>query len=142
MMPASLILRLALLVAASLAIAGDFDIRWYTIDSGGGDSQHFDGWRVQGAVGRPDADAFMTAGGWELTGGFVAGLRPSLCLGDTDGNDVVDLIDLSYVLANFGTTSGAHRWDGDVEPHLEGDGDVDLTDLTVVLARFGEFCSR
>ena len=58
------------------------------------------------------------------------------CLGDLDGNGQIDLTDLSIVLANFGTSSGATPEDGD----LNGDGDVDLEDLAQILALFGTSC--
>ena len=58
------------------------------------------------------------------------------CFGDIDGDNDVDLTDLSIQLANFGTTSGATLESGD----LDGDGDVDLTDLSLLLAAFGTVC--
>ncbi len=58
------------------------------------------------------------------------------CPGDLDGDDDVDLSDLSMLLANYGTTSGAAYEDGD----LDGDGDVDLSDLSALLAVYGTTC--
>lgn len=55
---------------------------------------------------------------------------------DLDGNCIVNLSDLTQLLAGFGTPSGATNEQGDVD----GDGDVDLTDLTNLLARFGNMC--
>jgi hypothetical protein len=57
------------------------------------------------------------------------------CPGDVDGNRVVNLSDLSILLAHFGM-SGATPADGD----LDGDTDVDLTDLATLLANFGTVC--
>jgi len=51
---------------------------------------------------------------------------------DLDGNGSVDLLDLSILLGNFGTTS-ATRVEGD----LDGDGDVDIVDLSRLLNHFG-----
>jgi hypothetical protein len=66
--------------------------------------------------------------------------NPQLCAGgDTNGDCVVDLSDLTRLLAHFGTTSGATRLDGDLEPP-GGDGDVDLADLTTLLGSFGNDC--
>lgn len=62
-------------------------------------------------------------------------VRPS-CPGDLNGSGTVDLTDLSILLSNFGTGSGASLTDGD----LNGDGAVDLTDLAMLLARFGSTC--
>ncbi|MFQ5807028.1 MAG: trypsin-like peptidase domain-containing protein [Phycisphaerae bacterium] len=58
------------------------------------------------------------------------------CPGDLDGDNDIDLADLSTLLANYGTTSGASYEDGD----LDGDGDVDLADLSALLAVYGTTC--
>jgi hypothetical protein len=58
------------------------------------------------------------------------------CEGDLNGDNVVDINDLTTQLSNYGRTSGATREEGD----LDGDGDVDLNDLTALLARFGQPC--
>jgi hypothetical protein len=58
------------------------------------------------------------------------------CLGDIDGNGVVNLSDLTVLLSNFGTPTGAGLEDGD----LQGDGDVDLSDLTLLLSVYGATC--
>ncbi|GMU83776.1 MAG: hypothetical protein AMXMBFR47_36460 [Planctomycetota bacterium] len=75
----------------------------------------------------------------------LTNLRPELaqascsppCFGDVNGDRVVDLSDLTVLLAHFGTPSGASRADGD----LDGDGDVDLSDLSLLLGHFGESCA-
>ncbi len=56
--------------------------------------------------------------------------------GDVNGDHIVDINDLSILLAHFGTPSGATLADGD----LEGDGDVDLSDLALLLSAFGTSC--
>jgi hypothetical protein len=56
--------------------------------------------------------------------------------GDLDLDGDVDLADLSVLLSNYGTLSGADYADGD----LDGDGDVDLADLSVLLAAYGSSC--
>ncbi|MFN0137143.1 MAG: right-handed parallel beta-helix repeat-containing protein [Phycisphaerae bacterium] len=61
---------------------------------------------------------------------------PPACPGDVNGDGVVNLTDLSILLAHFGVMSGATLADGD----LNGDGDVDLSDLSDLLANFGESC--
>ncbi len=59
-----------------------------------------------------------------------------LCQGDVNGDRLVDLTDLSTLLAQFGTAAGATLADGD----LDGDGDIDLDDLSLLLVRFGDEC--
>jgi len=59
-----------------------------------------------------------------------------ICPGDVDGDNQVDLCDLSVLLGNFGTLEGATRSDGD----LDGDHDVDITDLSTLLSVFGTSC--
>ena len=54
------------------------------------------------------------------------------CLGDADGDGMVDLADLNAVLANFGQSGVV----GDVN----GDDQIDLLDLNIVLGAFGVPC--
>jgi hypothetical protein len=58
------------------------------------------------------------------------------CPADLSGDGVVDLGDLSLLLASFGTATGAEPEQGD----LDLDGDVDLTDLSLLLSEFGSAC--
>ena len=67
------------------------------------------------------------------------------CTADIDGSFdcLVHLADLAQLLANYGTTNGATRFDGDVEPYGiwdAGDGDVDLADLAELLGQYGNDC--
>jgi len=57
------------------------------------------------------------------------------CLGDLDGDDDIDLADLSQLLAHYGLTGMTYE-DGD----LDEDGDVDLSDLSALLAVYGTTC--
>ena len=56
------------------------------------------------------------------------------CLGDVDGDGVVDLTDLAVLLSNF-DQSGAG-----VPGDLDGSGTVDLTDLALLLSAFDTVC--
>jgi hypothetical protein len=62
---------------------------------------------------------------------------PTPCEGDVNGDDAVDLSDLSLVLNNFGLL---------VSPGTNGDanmdGAVNLADLSVVLNNFGQICGE
>jgi hypothetical protein len=60
----------ALLLAGTALAAGDYQISWWTVDSGGGSSQSADGqYTLNGTVGQPDVGS--AAGiGYALHGGF------------------------------------------------------------------------
>jgi hypothetical protein len=68
---------------------------------------------------------------------YFGAITPAPCPGDINDDRVVDLTDLTTLLANYGTLSGATLEDGD----LDDDGDVDLNDLAALLAAFGTTCS-
>ena len=57
-----------------------------------------------------------------------------VCLGDTNGDNIVNFADLNAVLAEFGGTNGGP---GDVD----GSGTVDFADLNTVLSNFGLDCN-
>lgn len=57
---------------------------------------------------------------------------PTATNGDTNGNDTVELADLSSILVNFGST-GAPGIPGD----LNWNGELTLQDITIVLLNFG-----
>lgn len=75
-------------------------------------------------------------------GGLAKQVIPSamwlhaVCAGDLNEDGLVDLADLTTMLANFGTAGGATAAQGD----MDGDGDVDLSDLTALLSIFGSLC--
>jgi hypothetical protein len=58
------------------------------------------------------------------------------CAGDINGDQQVDLDDLTLLLAHFGMQTGATPADGDAD----GDRDVDLSDLALLLAHYGSPC--
>ncbi len=82
-------------------------------------------------------DGTVTYPGWNIDDVeiWAVNLTPD-CPGDLDGDNDVDLGDLSQLLAHYGITSGASYEDGD----LDGDGDVDLGDLSALLAVYGTTC--
>lgn len=124
----------ALCVACVTAsVRAQFQLDWYTIDGGGETFVTGGGFEVGGTIGQPDAGAPMVGGDFEVIGGFWA--SPP-CPGDLNGDLLVDITDLSTLLSNFGTPSGATPADGD----SDGDTDVDLSDLTTLLSNFGTTC--
>lgn len=81
--------------------------------------------------------AIGTIGGApEVDLGVVPCWGGASCPGDIDGSSDVGLADLTVLLSNFGTPSGAGPEQGD----LDGDGDVDLQDLAGLLGVFGTSC--
>lgn len=118
------------------AASAQYDLSWYTIDGGGAMFSTGGSFSLGGTIGQPDAGV-MSGGSFTLTGGFWAGAStPCDLIADLDHDGDVDLQDLAFLLANFGTTSGATFEQGDVE----GDGDVDLQDLAFLLSIFGQSC--
>jgi hypothetical protein len=77
----------------------------------------------------PGGEAVVDMGAYEFQG--------STCFGDLNGDNQVNLADLSLLLAHYGATSGASYADGD----LDGNGTVDLADLSELLSRYGDSCA-
>jgi hypothetical protein len=132
--PIKLILAVVALLATTTVVADDFSLDWWTID-GGGEMWTVGGdFELSGTIGQPDASTVaMTGGDFELSGGFWPGTK--FCLGDLNGDGVINLGDLGILLAHYGQ-SGMTYEEGD----LTGDGNVNLADLGVLLAAYGTVC--
>jgi len=64
-----MLLILSLMVATAPSLAGDgWQIPWWTVDSGGGESTA-NNYSVTGTIGQPDT-ATLSSGNYILTGGF------------------------------------------------------------------------
>jgi len=127
--------------ALALACVSAAAAQVFTLDrsviAGGGGRSLAGVWELTGTIGQADAGAVLTAGSFQLVGGFWLATPPPPpppCVGDTDGDRDVDLSDLAVVLGAFGTVSA--NMPGD----LNGDGEVNLTDLAIVLSQFGVTC--
>ena len=124
--------------SASVAMGGNFDLTWHTIDSGGGTSAG-GGLELSGTIGQADAgpaSGAMSGGDFDLTGGFWVAADSAAIAPDCDGNGIVDLADYSALAACLsgpagGTQVGCECFDADA------DGDVDLHDFGVLQAGFG-----
>lgn len=84
---------------------------------------------------------FTTAGGhssWGFAKWGCTLTSPAPCIGDADGNASVNFLDVTTVLANFGTASEQAGGLGDAD----GDGAVSFADITAVLCHFGAECER
>jgi hypothetical protein len=71
-------------------------------------------------------------------GEILLGGEEKRCPGDTNGDGVVDQVDLAKVLAAYGTRRGDQGFDPEAD--VNGDGTVDQSDLAEVLAHYGERC--
>ncbi|MFN0134783.1 MAG: hypothetical protein ACKVS9_01555 [Phycisphaerae bacterium] len=90
-----------------------------------------------GGDGRAFVEATLTPSGGGAAIEAIVAFRLPICVGDTNGDEVINLTDLSSLLSNFGVSApNLTRADGD----LDCDGDVDLTDLSRLLAVFGSPC--
>ncbi|MBI5863294.1 MAG: hypothetical protein HZB38_02030 [Planctomycetes bacterium] len=111
--------------------------------------QSLEGYYLAGGAD-PDgtASAFRIFGGGGFPGDHTSGnilaidnleitrAADAPCFGDLDGNGIINLQDLAYLLANFTEPGVMGYGDGD----LDCDQNVDLEDLALLLMRFGEVC--
>ncbi|MCA9294683.1 MAG: hypothetical protein KDA20_12810 [Phycisphaerales bacterium] len=119
------------LACTTAALAGPtYEIDWHTIDGGGVLNATGGNYELSGTIGQPDASNPATGGSYSLVGGFW-GIGDA-CIGDLNGDSLVNLDDLQLLLFNFGTLGPA----GDVD----GDNDCDLDDLQLMLFYFGTIC--
>ncbi len=61
-----------------------------------------------------------------------------VCVGDLNGDGVIDAADLSELLAAYGSTTGDPDYDEAAD--LDGNGRVDLVDVAELLALYGQAC--
>ena len=67
----STVWTLLLVILAASAASGQYELSWFTIDAGGGQSTGGQ-YKLIGTIGQPDA-AWSRGGGYELLGGFWPG---------------------------------------------------------------------
>lgn len=89
-------------VVAAYAVAAEYDLSWYTIDSGGVMRSTGGAFELSGTIGQADAGA-MAGGGFELNGGFWFEVPPGDCVED----GVVNLMDHEVFTDCFSGPSGA-----------------------------------
>ena len=114
--------------AAALSAAGDFEIAWHTIDSGGVLRSVGGDFELSGTIGQPDA-GILSGGDITLGGGFWFAIPPTDC--NDDG--LVDLLDhqaLTQCLdgPDAGVSAGCQCFD------VDRNGTVDLSDFAVAQA--------
>lgn len=63
----------------ALVATADYDLSWWTVDGGGAMQMTGGAFELSGTIGQPDASPqVLTGGGYELTGGFWAGVSPAI----------------------------------------------------------------
>lgn len=79
--------------AASAALATEFDVSWFTLDSGGTSMSAGSGFELSATIAQGDAGA-MSGAGWELAGGFW--VVPDVCdkPADLNGDGRTDALDI------------------------------------------------
>ena len=88
-------------VAMTAKSGSDFDISWFSIDSGGGSSDR-EIWEVTGTMGQPDAGAPLSGGPWTVTGGFsieIAEGGGGFRRGDCNADDSTNIADAIFLLS-------------------------------------------
>lgn len=118
---------------AASAAAQPYDIPWHTIDGGGGTSSG-GSYTLSGTIGQHDAGLPMTGGGFEVTGGFWAGVGPAGC-NAADFAPPYGLLDLADVLA-FATAFLA----GETAADIDDNGLFDLADVLAFVDAFNAGC--
>ena len=118
----------AFAVPAPSSEGESFSISWHTVDGGGGVSTGA-AYTLAGTIGQPDA-GMMSGDTFELTGGYWSMSSGAICTGDTDGSNVVDVVDLTAVILDWGSTEGGPA-------DVNNDGIVDIDDLIEVILSWG-----
>jgi uncharacterized repeat protein (TIGR01451 family) len=106
-----LVAGLILALVPSIGTAQDLEIRWFTVDGGGGMTSSGGTFTVGGTIGQPDAGTQMTGGVFIVTGGFWgsggSGDLADLVIVKTESADpVVPGTTFSYQLAVSNTGPG------------------------------------
>lgn len=119
--------------APAAPAAGDYEVIWSTIDSGGGRAGSAVGLELTGTIGQPETGVAAGAG-FEFKGGFWRGAQPSPCAADITADGTVDVSDLVEVIV---------QWGACVDPptcclgDIDCNGTVDTIDLVEVILNWG-----
>lgn len=91
---------------------------------------------VNGQFENIEAPTLPAGSAWRVRYTASSAILTVTCPPDLDGDHVIGLTDLAFMLSNYGLTEGVGSEDGD----LDGDGDVDIQDLARMLSAFGNPC--
>lgn len=125
----------AAMLLGSAASSPAFTVPWSCFH--GGAKAQAGSWSVASTVGQPVV-ALATGGSFKVDAGYMRGATappPPPCLGDTNGDRVVNTADLVFFLGKFGQGVAPGS-----PADLNNDGVVNTADLVVFLGRFGSLC--
>lgn len=124
-----------LLMMTPAIFAGDFDMSWITVDSGGVSPVSGGEFELSGTIGQPDANVMVASGGnYELQAGFWVVVAGPPCPGDVDGSGEVDVTDLLELIAAWGPCPDPGP---PCSADIDEDGEVDVADLLALIAAWG-----
>jgi hypothetical protein len=104
----------ALAILPAAAVASPYDLSWFTIDGGGGDSS-FGPYSVSGTIGQADASPVMTGGGFEVQGGYwVVAIAPP-CPADFNQDEQLDFFDYLDFVGFFAIEDPRADFNGDMQ---------------------------
>ncbi len=111
---------------------GPFEITWYSIDAGGGESAG-GAFTLAGTIGQPEAGPELSGGPFTLRGGFWAGVNSDLpCPADLTGDGVLNFFDVSAFLTAFNNHAPL--------ADFTGDGNYNFFDVSLFLQSFVAGC--
>jgi hypothetical protein len=129
----SIMIAGTVMLAAAAAPAQPYAIGRHTIDAGAGTSVGGE-FGLTGTIGQHDTGGPSTGGGFELTGGFWAGIGPTPCNAAdfAPPHGVLDLADVVGFISAFLATDPA--------ADLDSNGVFDLADLVSFVSAFNAGC--
>lgn len=100
----ALVVTIGIAFSCTSAVAQDYTIRSFTIDSGGVQGATAGSYSLSGTAGQPDAGA-IAAGNLVVRGGFWTGSAANVCVADFNGDGNVNFFDVSTFVAAFNDQS-------------------------------------
>lgn len=125
------IISMAVLLTMGTSAWGQYEISWWTVDSGGGKSAG-GGYELRGTIGQPDASVqthvyeFPDSSYYALSGGFWPGFN--IC--------IVDLDDLQNFVI-YWLDSG-----GGIPADIDNSGNVDMADFSDLNYYWMDLCPQ
>ncbi len=126
----------ALAAAPSMALA-QFQIDWYTIDGGGGDSSG-GAFFLSGTIGQPDAGNSIAGGAFQISGGFWPASGGAACYANCDDSTtapIVNALDFGCFLSKFAASDPYANCDNSTTAPI-----LNALDFGCFLSKFAAGC--